>query len=171
MGCGSDVVSMQAQGTDVLNLVGKDEIGVMTKQTVMANANTATEFATTQASIQAGVSTKEQGCDGEPKVKTVNGGSQMEVVKHETQEVECNLLVPGEESSEECIEEQLDCFKCKGTQVNQKGLPCRKCNGSGQFNLKGFGNVIKIVKEEIEAFCTDSFKSLYADYQEKKREN
>ena len=59
MGCGSDAVSMHAQGTDVHNLVGKDEIGVMTKQTVMANANTATELATNQAAIQAGVLTRE----------------------------------------------------------------------------------------------------------------
>lgn len=55
--------------------------------------------------------------------------------------------------------------------MNNKGLPCRKCNGSGQFNLKGFGNVVKMVKEEIETFCTDTFKTLYSEYLTKKNEN
>ena len=95
----------------------------------------------------------------------------MASVQHSTQETECNLIVPGSDSDEECIEEHIPCFKCKGTQVNKKGLPCRKCNGSGQFNLKGFGNVINLVKEEIETFCTDSFKTLYAEYLAKKQEN
>lgn len=72
-----------------------------------------------------------------------------------------------EEGDEECIEEQIDCFKCKGTQVNSKGLPCRKCNGSGQFNLKGYGSVVKSVREEIEVYCTEQFKALYSDYTQK----
>jgi hypothetical protein len=94
----------------------------------------------------------------------------MEAREQATQEVECNILVPGSDSDEECIQEHIPCFKCKGAQVNNKGLPCRKCNGSGEFNLKGFGSVVKMVKEEIETFCTDQFKSLYKEYITRKTE-
>lgn len=94
----------------------------------------------------------------------------METIQLNTQEVECNILIPCENSSdEEFMEEQINCFKCKGTQINKKGLPCRKCNGSGVFSLKGFGPVIKVVREEIETFCTDSFRTLYSEYLAKKR--
>jgi RecJ-like exonuclease len=123
------------------------------------NIATDTKFAV--ASSQVGAETRETGCDGTPSIKGVDGGNQMQAVEHATQEVECNLIVPGSDSDEEFTEERIPCFKCKGTQVNKKGLPCRKCNGTGQFNLKGFGTVIKMVKEEIETFCTESFKTLY----------
>lgn len=92
----------------------RDEIGVMTKNVETLNANTATctEFAV--ASSQHETVTRDTGCDGEPRIMTVNGGNQMEAPEQSTQEVECNILVPGSESDEEYIQEHIPCFKCKG---------------------------------------------------------
>lgn len=63
----------------------------------------------------------------------------------------------------------MSCFKCLGSQVNKKGLPCRKCNGSGVFSMKGLGDVVRLVKEEIEGYCTESFKGLFVEFMDKKR--
>lgn len=96
--------------------------------------------------------------------------TQMEL-EQRAQQIECNILVPSsDDSDDQALEnESLDCFKCRGSQVNNKGLPCRKCNGSGKFNLKGYGSVVKAVKEEIQTFCTEQFTQLFKEYTANKR--
>lgn len=78
-------------------------------------------------------------------------------------------MISDDEKDEEHIEESITCFKCQGSQVNKKGLPCRKCNGSGVFSMKGLGEVVKLVKEEIDTFCMNSFRTLFVEYMDKKR--
>ena len=77
----------------------------MTKNIVTSDMNiaTCTEFAV--AASQVGAKMQDVGCDGAPIVATVHGGNQMDVIELNTQEVECNILVPGDESGEEFIEE------------------------------------------------------------------
>lgn len=103
--------------TDVKNLVSKDEIGVNTKVAATTDANIATHTTFAQAGSQAGALTKDTGCDGKPATQTVNSGNQMDVLEQATQQVECNILVPSEESGEEeeGMEKSIDCFKCKGS--------------------------------------------------------
>lgn len=67
------------------------------------NIATCTEFAV--ANTQAEAETRDMACDGIPAIATVHGGNQMEAIQMNTQEVECNILIPGEDSNEECIEE------------------------------------------------------------------
>lgn len=43
----------------------------------------------------------------------------------------------GELIGEECIEEQMTCYKCQGSKINKKGRPCKKCSGTGIFAMKG----------------------------------
>jgi len=43
----------------------------------------------------------------------------------------------GELTGEECIEDQMTCFKCNGSKKNKKGGQCKKCGGSGIFAMKG----------------------------------
>ena len=35
--------------------------------------------------------------------------------------------------------------------------------------MKGLGEVVKLVREEIEGFCTETFKGLFVEYMSKKR--
>lgn len=140
MGVGNNRVNSvtQSVSTDVKELVTRDEIGTNTKNATTNDASIITNMlATAEVNVQAEAQTQDMGCDGEPAIKTVHNGNQMEEVKRANQVSECNILVPSDsnEDEEECIEEHIDCFKCKGTQVNSKGLPCRKCNGTGLFNL------------------------------------
>ncbi len=106
MGVGSDSVRAGARdaGTDVSHLVSKGEIGVMTKVTQVADMNIATCTETAVASSQISAIMKDCGSDGQPQVIAIDGGNQMEHLEKNTQEVECNLIVPGSDSDEECIE-------------------------------------------------------------------
>lgn len=35
--------------------------------------------------------------------------------------------------------------------------------------MKGLGEVVRLVKEEIESFCIQSFRTLFVEYMDKKR--
>jgi len=50
-------------------------------------------------------------------------------------DVTCDLLIPSEDEDAADLEE-VSCIKCNGSQVNKKGLPCRKCNGRGTIVSK-----------------------------------
>jgi DnaJ-class molecular chaperone len=59
--------------------------------------------------------------------------------------------------SEEPIENLADlpeCFKCDGKMINKKGLPCKKCNGTGRINNRFMKNLQKILNNEVKKCCT-----------------
>jgi len=60
------------------------------------------------------------------------------------------------------------CFKCDGTKANKKGLPCRRCLGSGSLSNKFYTDLVKVVKEEIQSYTTQTFQRLMVDYLGKK---
>lgn len=66
----------------------------------------------------------------------------------------CQLIVPDEE--EEGVEE-ITCIKCNGSQVNKKGLPCRKCGGTGVLSSKELAAIAATVREEVRDYCYKSF--------------
>lgn len=109
---------------------------------------------------------KEASCGG--SIQTEHKGSQfqMEVIE---QEINCQIIRPDKE--EEAIQdnEAVVCFRCDGTKVNRRGLPCRKCNGSGTINNKFFKELVKIMKEEIQSYTTQTFQRLMVDYLGKKQ--
>lgn len=35
--------------------------------------------------------------------------------------------------------------------------------------MKGLGDVVRLVKEEIEGYCTESFKGLFVEFMDRKR--
>ena len=56
------------------------------------------------------------------------------------------------------------CFKCDGSKVNKKGMPCRRCNGSGTLKNKFYSDLVKVIKEEIKSYTTQSFQRLMVDH-------
>lgn len=58
-----------------------------------------------------------------------------------------------------------------GSTVNKRGLPCRKCNGSGIVTSKAVIQVVKMVREEVREFCSAQFKEMFRDYLIKKQED
>jgi len=63
----------------------------------------------------------------------------------------CNLIVPDEDDDEEV--EEITCIKCNGAQVNKKGLPCRKCGGTGVLSNKELAAVAESVRSEVREYC------------------
>ena len=80
------------------------------------------------------------------------------------QEINCQILRP--EKHEESIEEDdaIICFRCDGTKITKKGLPCRRCNGSGNLNSKFLTDLMKMMREEIKSYTSQTFQRLMVDY-------
>ena len=47
-----------------------------------------------------------------------------------------------------------DCFRCDGSKINKKGLPCKKCNATGKLQTKFFKDLNKILQAEVNKYCT-----------------
>lgn len=84
-------------------------------------------------------------------------------------EVNCQLLIPDENDKEEAIESEVQCFKCSGSQVNKKGLPCRKCKGSGVIMSNELSEITNLVKAEVGEYCREKFKEMFKAYLINKR--
>ena len=69
----------------------------------------------------------------------------------------CDLLIPSDEDMGEDLEE-VTCIKCCGTQMNKKGLPCRKCNGRGTLVSRELTALAAIIRQEVQEYCYQSFK-------------
>ena len=65
-------------------------------------------------------------------------------------------------------ENVIVCFRCDGTQLNKKGLPCRRCNGTGSLNNKFFSELMKVLRTEIRGYTTQTFQRLMVEYLGKK---
>lgn len=61
-------------------------------------------------------------------------------------DVTCDLLIPSDDDGDNVDLEEVACFKCNGTQMNKKGLPCRKCNGRGTLVSKELSAVASMVR-------------------------
>jgi DnaJ-class molecular chaperone len=108
---------------------------------------------------------KEVSCDG--FVQTESKGSQFKA-EGVSQEVNCQIIRPENEEEQISDDEGMICYKCDGTKVNKKGVPCRKCNGSGSLQNKFYKDLIKVVKEEVKSYTTQTFQRLMVDYLGKK---
>lgn len=92
--------------------------------------------------------------------------SQMELERDE-KEISCQILVPEEESPADLV----DCFKCLGTQTNKKGMPCRKCNGTGSIASKELAEVSGLIKEQVTSYCQSAFRDMLKSHLKQKRED
>lgn len=75
----------------------------------------------------------------------------------------------GEEEMVEDFDSLPECFRCDGNKVNKKGLPCKKCNGTGRLNNKFFKDLQKILAEEVRKYCTTEYQKLLTKHLELKK--
>lgn len=104
---------------------------------------------------------KEASCDG--FVQTESKGSQFKA-EGVSQEVNCQIIRPEHEEEQISDDEGMTCYKCDGTKVNKNGVPCRKCNGSGMLKNKVYKDLVKVIKEEVVSYTTQTFQRLMVDY-------
>lgn len=65
--------------------------------------------------------------------------------------------------------QEITCIKCNGSQVNKKGLPCRKCGGTGVLQNKELAAVAETVRSEVREYCLQSFQKMFQEMLEQKR--
>ena len=92
----------------------------------------------------------------------------MEVEMKEA-DVTCDLLIPDDSDGDAADLEEVTCIKCNGTQMNKKGLPCRKCNGRGTLVSRELSTVASLVRQEVQEFCYESFEKMFTDYLNEKQ--
>lgn len=148
-------------GTDVMPKLQGRETGCNTQRVMTSEKMIDTCVQMCDMSSQVKTTMQDQGCDG-LLTEMQNQASQMEV-QVKDMNVTCDLLVPSDEDDAEGIE-PVSCFKCNGSQVNKKGLPCRKCNGRGTIVSRELSDLAGMIKQEVEDYCYTSFKKLFEDY-------
>lgn len=98
------------------------------------------------------------------KVNTESQGCQKDTVGTSKQ-TSCLILKPEEINAvvdkDNCNYQDLpECFRCDGKGINKKGLPCKKCNGTGKLNNKFFKDLQKILADEVKKHCTQEYQKL-----------
>lgn len=91
---------------------------------------------------QVGVEVRDMACDG-ILTHMQNQASQMEIQVKE-QDVTCDLLIADDDDDADI--EEVTCIKCNGTQMNKKGLPCRKCKGTGTLVSRELSAIAAVVR-------------------------
>jgi hypothetical protein len=160
IGCGGNDALMMAVdiATDVNNLVSKEDAGSNTKRIATQDSSVGSNpIVMSSIGCQNITKTQDAGSDS-IKTTTFNVGTQNERNVKDT-EVSCEIIIPDEEESIQ--QESVSCFKCLGSATNKKGLPCRKCNGSGVLCSKEITEIVQIVREEVREYCTAEFKTMF----------
>ena len=108
------------------------------------------------------------------KIKTESQACQKDIVGNE-KEVSCLIIKPDDvnmDGDEERIDDDgaPECFRCDGSKINKKGLPCKKCNGTGKLNNKFFKDLQKILSEEVRKYCTSEYQKLLTNHLEMKKQ-
>jgi len=101
-------------------------------------------------------------------VSTSNACIQMDPQVDE-KEISCQIIVPDDDDQNVTPDQKMQCFKCEGTQVNKKGMPCRKCNGTGQIASKALSEISGLIKDEVESFCDVQFRGMLKEYLSEKK--
>lgn len=152
--------------TDVYNLVGFNSMGINTQAVNTDEKQLNAVVDTHDIGSQVYKEVREASCGG-ANIQTESKGSQFQTEVIE-QEITCQIIRPDKEEESIQDDEGIVCFRCDGTKVNKRGLPCRKCNGSGTIKSKFFNELVKIMKDEIKSYTTQTFQRLMVDYLGKK---
>lgn len=152
-------------GTDVNNLIGRENMGSNTVQINTCEKQSETHVEQTSFGTQACTAVRDAANDG-IATETKTMGIQMTTPVNNAQ-TNCQLIVPDEEDDVEMAE--VTCIKCNGTQVNKKGLPCRKCGGTGVLSSKELAAIAQTVKGEVRDYCYKTFQGMFKDFLEKKK--
>ena len=170
IGCGGTDALMMAVdiATDVNNLVSKEDANTNTARIrTMDSSVGSNPVVMSSIGCQNISKTQDVGSDS-IKMATFDAGTQNERNVKDC-EVSCEIIIPEEE--EAIQQESITCFKCMGSATNKKGLPCRKCNGTGVIRSKEISSIVQMVREEVREYCTSEFKTMFKEYLVKKQED
>jgi len=106
----------------------------------------------------------------EPIVEPVVEPVVEQVVEAVIEEVKQPIMDVTVSSDEECMEQEITCWKCNGSKQNKRGRPCRKCEGTGFIRSNELAALLPIVRDEVREYCRASFTSLLEDHLKTKKE-
>jgi hypothetical protein len=154
---------MSTQGTDAREMVNhlkvnsaqQNSFGCNTDGIKTTDKMIGAIMKTTECGSQALTHTKEVKCNTEVFMESQACQKNME---SNDKEATCMILRPEDllikEAEANNWSELPDCFRCDGTKVNKKGLPCKKCNATGKLNNKFFKDLQKILTQEVNKYCS-----------------
>ena len=155
-----DDVSMSSTATDARDMVKdlnykrmvQNSFGCNTETTTTSEKHIDAICATNEIGSQAKVGFKEVMCS--TKINTETQACQKDTIGTE-KEVSCLILGPADFNEKLELNDDLpDCFRCDGSKVNKKGLPCKKCNATGKLQTKFFKDLHNILQVEVGKYCT-----------------
>jgi len=179
--CGGDE-GLANRGTSAQSVDARDMVKDLIQQKTASNSfgcNTVQEIKdvsvgtavqNSEAASQAGAQSQDVSCS--TKVNTESQACQKEIIGHE-KETSCMLIRPDDlqiDSSGPDDGSSPECFRCDGKKVNKKGLPCKKCNGTGRLRNKFFKDLQKILTEEVRKYCTSEYQKLLTKHLEQKKQ-
>ena len=170
------IFPMSTQSTDARDMVKdfsstfQSSFGCNTEGIMTSEKQVGARMETNEIGSQAQAQFKEVMCN--TKILTESQACQKNMDGNE-KEVSCMILRPEDlkmiPDSEENLEDLPDCFRCDGSKINKKGLPCKKCNATGKLRNKFFKDLNKILKSEVNKYCTTEYQRLMIEHLEKKK--
>ena len=149
--------------TDARDMVNELRVRKATENSMGCNTDGPRTVSTNmQASVRTGemaTQAKAKFVDSESNTRMISTESQgtQKTVSGQAAEVNCTILKPEDDlirSAMKALPEYLECFKCEGRRLNKKGLPCKKCGGSGKISQRMFGpELSEIYNQEVKAYC------------------
>jgi len=118
---------------------------------------------TTEIASQCQAHQKDAFCN--TRIQTESQGCQKDTVGNE-KEISCMIIDPKQGAAEEKIEndESLPlCFKCNGLKKNKRGLPCKRCMGTGRLRAQVYLDLQKLLAAEVKKYCENDYKKIVTE--------
>lgn len=145
----------------------QNSFGCNTEATTTSEKHIDAICSTNEIGSQAKVGFKEVMCS--TKINTETQACQKDTIGTE-KEVSCLILGPTDFNEKLELNDDLpDCFRCDGSKVNKKGLPCKKCNATGKLQTKFFKDLNNILQVEVGKYCTQEYQKLMMKHLEQKK--
>lgn len=62
------------------------------------------------------------------------------------------------------MKSEITCPFSKGTGLNKKGKPCKKCKGTGKLPIEKFAGLLDIIRNELSTYMETSMREMMQKY-------